>query len=168
MNSHSRNQLIENFVIITALALSACSGNDNQNDSRKNSDLTRLFDSIEKFSASPEDSLYLGRHPRGAWASVSFKRQQVRADSLSKFASDLEHIPDSALTEQERISKTVMLMNLGDQIDAVRFKMILIPINAEGGFYNQLSYVLPQLPFATATDFRNYLAWLPRYEKILY
>ncbi|AHM63158.1 hypothetical protein D770_24565 [Flammeovirgaceae bacterium 311] len=129
--------------------------------------LSQLFDSIAKFSASPEDSLYEGVHPRGQWTSNSYEHQKQRTDSLISYATALEAIDDAALSEQEKISKAVMLIRLRDQIDGVQHKMIFIPFNAEGGFYNQLSYVLPRLPFKSAKDYVAYLAWLPQYNKAL-
>jgi uncharacterized protein (DUF885 family) len=60
-----------------------------------------------------------------------------------------------------------MLINLTDQIDLISHRMILIPFNAEGGFYNRFSYFPNNLPFKTAKDYYNYVAWLPEYDRIL-
>ena len=124
----------------------------------KNETLTNLFDSIDKFSASVEDSLGKGYHPHGKWMSNSQESQMMRADSLKKYLVALESISDASLSVQEKIIKAVMRINLQDQIDFVTYKMILIPFNAEGGFYNQFSYVLPSLPFNSAKDYYDYLA----------
>lgn len=132
-----------------------------------NEALAELFDSIEKFTSSPEDSLYAGYHPRSKWTSDSYERQKIKTDSLKKYVKALEQIESTALSEQEKISKAVMLIKLNDEIDLVNYKMIFIPFNAEGGFYNKLSYVLPRLPFSSAQHYYDYLGWLPEYENTL-
>lgn len=131
---------------------------------KENTALAQLFESIDKFSTSPEDSLYKGFHPHGKWLSNSYANQQTRADSLKKYVDAIEAIDNAILTDQEKISKAVMLIKLRDEIDNVKYKMLLIPFNAEGGFYNQMSYSLSSLPFDSAENYYDYLAWLPNYE----
>lgn len=125
--------------------------------------LDTLFAEIERFTAEPQDSLGRGAHPPAAWASVSDTAQRRRADSLSSFAARLAAIDSAALARQERISRAVMALQLADGIDRVYYRMHLIPLNAEGGFYNRLAYALPRLPFARLADYEDYFAWLPAY-----
>lgn len=146
----------------------ACQQNNNTDSTiQQHTGLTAVFKAIEMFSAAPEDSLYRGKHPQGKWSSNSFEARTAHADSLQLFVNQLEAIADESLSEQEKISKAVMLINLRDQIDDVKYKMILIPFNAEGGFYNQLAYSLNRLPFKTVKDYEDYLAWLPNYQTVL-
>lgn len=154
--------------LILIILLFACQDNKPPNNTPAgNEALANLFKEIDKFKIAPEDSLFKGVHPRTAWNSDLSEAQEKRADSLKKFKTALEAIPDESLTEQEKISKMIMLLNLDDQITFVQSKMFLIPFNAEGGFYNYLSYGLNRLPFKTAKDYYDYLAWLPRYEQKL-
>jgi len=129
--------------------------------------LSRLFNAIEKLNAAPEDSLYRGEHPLGPWSSVSYESQKIMADSLKKYQVALAAIDETSLSMQEKISRAVMLISLKDQIDKVTYKMIFIPFDAEGGFYNQVSYSLSGLPFHSAKNYQDYLAWLPRYDLLL-
>ncbi len=154
---------------IVLILLFACRENKTQQDAQAtgNEELAELFKAIDKFKINAEDSLFKGVHPRTAWSSDLPDAQQKKADSLKKFKAAIEAIPDASLTEQEKISKMVMLINLDDQITFFESKMFLIPFNAEGGFYNYLSYGLNRLPFKTAKDYYNYLEWLPRYEQKL-
>ena len=50
-----------------------------------------------------------------------------------------------------------------DAVDRVRFRMHLIPLDAEGRFYDRIAYALPYLSFAARADYDDYLAWLPAY-----
>lgn len=152
------------FFLLLVLSF-ACQENNKQSSTPpRNEDLTQLFAAIDKYKIVAEDSIFKGYHPRTAWSSDSFEAQQKKLDSLKKFKAALEAIADDGLTKQEKISKTVMFINLNDQIAFIEYKMFFIPFNAEGGFYNGLSYGLSRLPFKTAKDYSNYLAWLPRYE----
>ncbi len=157
------------FLLPVLLAiLFSCQGNNTKDNAIKSAEsLTLLFDTIDKFSSSPGDSLYMGYHPHGKWSPVSFDFLKTKSDSLKKFRTLLEAIADNTLSDQEKISKQVMLINLNDQIDVIHYDMFLIPFDAEGGFYNQLSFVLPNLPFTTPKDYYDYLAWLPNYNMVL-
>lgn len=159
---------MKNALFVLLVLLLACQESNQQaGTASRNEELGRLFDVIDKYTVAAEDSIFKGYHPRTAWSSDSFEAQQKKADSLKKFKAALEAITDNSLTALEKISRTVMLINLNDQIAFFEYKMFLIPFNAEGGFYNGLSYGLSRLPFKTANDYYNYLAWLPRYESKL-
>ncbi|MEQ8475860.1 DUF885 domain-containing protein [Fulvivirga sp.] len=132
-----------------------------------NEELANLFEQIESYGKSSQDSLYMGLHPKGEWESSSYAARLADADSLQLFLERLEAISDESLDEQEKISKTVMLIRLNNSIDNVKFKMLFIPFNAEGGFYNSMSYTLSNLPFKSAQDYYDYLNWLPKYQQSL-
>ena len=129
--------------------------------------LHALFAKIGEAERSPQDSLYQGVHPTGAWTSSSDAAQRDHARRMTGFAERLKAIKASDLSAQDRISREVMLLKLNDAASQVEHRMHLIPFNAEGGFYNRLAYVLPKLPFATLSDYQAYLAWLPAYTQSL-
>jgi uncharacterized protein (DUF885 family) len=159
---------MKNLLPILLIVLVACQKPVGTNSvPQKNKALIQLFDAIEKHESTSEDSLYRGYHPHGNWSSRSFDYQKSNADSLKIFIQNLEAIDDLTLSEQEKISKEVMLINLNDQVDAVKFKMNLIPFNAEGGFYNQMAHILPNLPFNSTENYYDYLFWLPKYNLVL-
>ncbi len=153
------------FLLLAALF--SCNTPSKDEAPQQHQELAALFDTIENSGKSPEDSLSLGHHPRGAWRPVTTEYKKARTDSLQYFLTALEAIDDAGLTEQERISKAVMRMSLSDRIDEFTYKMFLIPFNAEGGFYNRLSNTLGRMPFASATNYYDYLGWLPHYERTL-
>ncbi|HWA35827.1 MAG TPA: DUF885 domain-containing protein [Cyclobacteriaceae bacterium] len=159
---------MKKYLLVLLVGLFGCAGNptDKKANSQSTS-LSKLFDAIDRFGSAPEDSLYRGFHPRGKWSSSSYESQQALADSLKKYKAALEAITDASLSKQEKISKEVMLLNLNDQIAAIQYNLILIPFNAEGGFYNRFAYSLNNLPFKTAKDYYDYVAWLPQYDRVL-
>jgi len=129
--------------------------------------LAQIFTDVEAYDKAPQDSLYRGFHPRSAWQPTSDVLAQARADTLQLFIERLTALADTHLTRQESISREVMRLRLQNQIDEVTHRMHLIPFNAEGGFYNRLSYVLPRLPFKEIRDYEHYSAWLPQYANSL-
>ncbi len=159
---------MKKYSLIFLIALFACTQKNATEKKEGNStSLSKLFDAIDKFGLAPEDSLYRGMHPRSQWSSNSFESFQTQGDSLKKYKAALEAIPDASLSKQEKISKKVMLINLDDQLASIQYNLILIPFNAEGGFYNRFSYSLNSLPFKSAQDYYNYVAWIPEYDRIL-
>ncbi len=159
---------MKNMFLAVLVLLVSCSPKQDKTDSSTPHDrLISLFDSIEKFDESSEDSVSRGQHPKGAWSSIAESAQQQRADSLEKFIEQVKAIDDASLDEQDRISKQLMIMDLQDQVDRIRYRMYLIPFNAEGGFYNSMGYSFSRLPFKTVDDYNGYLGWLPNYEKRL-
>lgn len=132
-----------------------------------NAELNDLFKQIDRRGGSREGALYRGQHPKGKWSSISLNTQQLEADTVRGFIKKLEAINDASLSTQEKISKEVMLIRLRDQVAAIDYKMVLIPFNAEGGFYNQMSFSLSRLPFNDAANYNDYLGWIPEYENRL-
>lgn len=152
------------FLLLSVLACQPVEKDRVQADGKK---LAQLFDEIEKFSGSSEDSLYRGFHPKGAWRSALPEARALRIDSLQKFLDEVLSVEDVNLSEQEKISKQVMVISLRDRIDQFRYKMYYIPFNAEGGFYNNMERTLQRLPFTTAQHYYDYLHWLPNYIMVL-
>ncbi|MFK8055930.1 MAG: DUF885 family protein [Saprospiraceae bacterium] len=129
--------------------------------------LTYFFEQVEAFDKHPQDSLYRGLHPRGEWSANTDEKAIAKAESYRDFLEVLGSFSAADLTRQEQISQTVMQLKLQDQIDNIDYRMHLIPFNAEGGFYSNLSYVMPKLPFERLEDYEAYLGWIPSYASSL-
>ncbi len=136
-------------------------------ETTEQSALNQLLADIEAFekAASPQDSLYGGHHLRGKFAPQTEENFATKAVALADFLRRAENLEN--LTEAEKISQEVLIYKLTDAQSALQFRMYLIPLNAEGGFYNELNFVLPNLPFKTKADYEAYLHWLPNYAKYL-
>lgn len=158
---------MKNLILAVFVLLVCCTPKHDSLSVNPHRHLLDLFEAIEKFGQSSEDSVARGLHPKGPWSSIEEAAQEQRADSLEEFIRQLKDIDDAALDEQDRISKQLMIMDLQDEVDHIRFRMYLIPFNAEGGFYNAMGYSFSRLPFKTVDDYRGYLGWLPNYEKRL-
>lgn len=129
---------------------------------QETSPLHTLFQKVKSVQTSPEDSLYMGFHIK-KFATISEAAIQQKGTQYKSLATELLGIPDTTLSRQEYISKQVMLLTLNDLASDIRYQRYLIPMNSEGGFYNEMSYTLEGLPFRSVEDYENYLQWLPSY-----
>ena len=122
-----------------------------------------LLAEIDSFQTtnSPQDSLFQGHHLKGRFTDLTpdyFAKQQKSFEDFLRQAEAFE--PDS---KSESISKEVLIYKLKDQLSYYQFKQYYLPLNAEGGFYNDIDFALRVLPFKTAQDYRDYMHWLPSY-----
>ncbi len=84
-----------------------------------------------------------------------------RANEKRPFLTRVESIENESLSEFDQINKEILLLQLRDELAYVDYKRYLVPMNAEGGFYNSPTYFLPRMPFNTVEDFKAYVNWLP-------
>ena len=149
------------------MLLAACSAPPSES-SKAAPSIDSLFTHIEHYdeSHSPFHLLSQGIHPdtfpEKSWASYQSHLQQYQ-----HFQSQLNAIPIGTLSRQEQISREIMLLKLQGQIDPIVHHQVLIPFNAEGGFYNRIAYALNSLPFQEAKDYQAYIQWLPQYAQWL-
>jgi uncharacterized protein (DUF885 family) len=131
--------------------------------------LTKIFKVIEDFEDDGDalNQLRRGIHPKKAFNEVTPATFEKKGEALIRFLSQLNTVDDASLERQQYIDKQIMLLRLNNQLSEISYEMYLIPFNAEGGFYNGMSYTLNRLPFKNAQDYEAYLIWLPYYAKWL-
>lgn len=127
--------------------------------------LNKIFDEIAHYNETidPQDSLWQGNHLTVSFSKIDVAYYNDRKLQCERFISRLNEIPEQNLSAQELISKKLMIYSLQNTLAQVDFKMFLIPLNAEGGFYEKISSTLSKLPFRSIQDYHNYLSWLPDY-----
>jgi len=144
-----------------------------QNEAR----LTQLLDDIKSWedAQSPIAALYDGKHPQQIApldeqalprALVALKGFRDRLDDLRTQTRSLAS-PAQEISADQEITAAVLEYKLTDLFDRYEFGAPLIPMTAEGGFYNALNFVLGRLPFATVADYDAFLGWLPTYAAYL-
>jgi len=130
--------------------------------------LNNLLDEIQAWEKTrqPLSMLYEGKHPKTIEA-LQFDTINDEFVQAAVFRQKLLSVDTPELQRQERLNQQVMIFKLADVIDRLEFGEQLIPFNAEGGFYNELNFVLNRLPFDTVADYDAYLHWLPQYADYL-
>ena len=97
---------------------------------------------------------------------VSVEKQQERAAFWKNTLVKLSEIDRTQLTKANRINYDIFKYQLEDKIARIEFEDYLMPLNAEGGFYTNLSYMVRGLPFENTEDYEKYLkklAAVPEY-----
>jgi uncharacterized protein (DUF885 family) len=83
-------------------------------------------------------------------------------DFLAKF----EAIPETGLSEQERLNRSLMIGRLQDNIDGARFKPWEMPIDQFNGIHLMYAGLPTLCPFETVKDYENYLARLRQLPRV--
>ncbi len=76
------------------------------------------------------------------------------------FLQRFEALDVSSLSEQDQLSKELMLRNLRRSIENVDLKLYEMPIDQFAGLHIQYPQLVAIFPFATVKDYENYLARL--------
>lgn len=91
------------------------------------------------------------------YSPAAFARQLAHAQQVLK---TFEAINDSALGNEARLNKTLMVRSLRDQIEGAHFKDWEMPVNQMNGVHLDYAALASQMPFSTVKDYENYLARL--------
>ena len=157
-------------VSILTVGLSSCASTPGipQATASDAQSISSLLDTIQAWENTREPlfGLYEGKHVETI-KELAFEDIDLELQQLKEFRTRLLNFDDSGLARQQRLSRQVMQFKLTDAIDRLEFGAHLIPFDAEGGFYNSLSFLLKRLPFKTAADYDAYLGWLPQYADYL-
>ncbi len=85
---------------------------------------------------------------------------QRRVEFWKSTLIELARIDPDRLSAEDRVSYEMFKYLLRNDVAQVEFKTYLIPINAEGGFYTDFTFLPYDMPFDNEKDYRNYLARL--------
>lgn len=88
---------------------------------------------------------------------VTPERQKEDAEYWKKTLAQLATIDRTKLTKEDRINYDIFKFQLEDKIARIGFEDYLMPLNAEGGFYTELSYLIRNMSFENSDDFEKYL-----------
>jgi uncharacterized protein (DUF885 family) len=72
----------------------------------------------------------------------------------------LQAIPETGLSEQDRVSRQMMVQQMQSSLESFRLKEWEMPISQINGIHLDLASMYAQMPFRTTKDYENYLARL--------
>jgi uncharacterized protein (DUF885 family) len=112
-----------------------------------------IFDKVENYTKDKGEQIF---------ADESEIAKKKEGEFIAQVLDELKTIDISKLNAKDRINFEVFKFEQQNQHDIIKHKLYLIPFNAEGGFYNQLSYsVRDQYP--TLKEYRKYNVRLKAY-----
>ncbi|MCP9354002.1 DUF885 family protein, partial [Lentilactobacillus hilgardii] len=108
--------------------------------------------------SSPELATTIGdyRYNR-QWTDYSL--EQIARDKVTTtwFLKRFEAVNPAALTEQEQISRAMMIRQLQDKLDGFALKTYELPIDQVQGVQLMLPGFVSSIPFETAAQYQDYL-----------
>ncbi|HRC55527.1 MAG TPA: DUF885 domain-containing protein [Kofleriaceae bacterium] len=117
---------------------------------------------------SPElASILADRRYNDQWTDLSSAAIQKRIADTRTFLQRFEAIDPTDLPEQEALSHRLMLRDLRQSLDNVRFEDWLMPVNQFGGVHLGIASLPPMLAFGTVKDYEDYLARLDKLPLVL-
>lgn len=131
--------------------------------------LSDLFADIwqDRMKHSPEYASLLGDKRYNDQLS-DYSVAEVNA-SLARGRAYIERlggIDTTGLTQQEQLSKTLMLRDLIDNQEAAQFKEWEMPVNQFSGFHTELPRLVSELPFDKVKDYDDYIARLKQVPRV--
>ncbi len=83
-----------------------------------------------------------------------------RVEFWNSILIELARIDPDRLSAEDRVSYEMFKYLLRNDVAQIEFKAHLIPLNAEGGFYTDFTFLPDEMPFNNEEDYHNYLARL--------
>ena len=120
-----------------------------------------------RLSHSPEFATYVGdtrfNDRLGDYSAAEIQRSAAHD---AKALARLQTIPATGLTEQQAISRGIMLRQLQMSMDSYRLKEWEMPVSQMNGIHLDLAAMYSQMPFNNAQDYRNYIARLRQVPRV--
>ncbi len=96
--------------------------------------------------------------------SADFIRKDL--DETRKFLARFEAIPSEGLSQQDRLSRELMIRNLRQQIEGAQFKPWEMSVSQNGGPQIELPGLIAISPFDTVADYDNYISRLKQIPRV--
>ncbi len=131
--------------------------------------LHRLFDSEweRNLRESPENAAYLGDHRYDdRWTDMSLEAIQRREAADREALAALRRIDRAALSPEDQLNYDTFLWLQERAVERQRFREYLQPLGHQGGVQTA-DGIAEILPFASAADYRNWIARLQALPQVL-
>lgn len=115
----------------------------------------------------PEQATYVGdtrfNDRLGDYSAEEQAREEAHAAEQVRL---LRAMPANGLTNQETISREIMLRQFAASVESYRLKEWEMPVSQMNGIHLDLASMYSQMPFNTALDYRNYIARLRQVPRV--
>ncbi len=125
--------------------------------------LDSLISDLSKFEDTLGPSAGRGMIPTGEYPLQTIADYQQSGESYQAFQDLLNSIPVDSLDTDHSITWHLLSLKLQNEIDEINFRRYLVPLNAEGGFYNSFRYARNSSGIQTLEHFKDYLTYLDNF-----
>jgi uncharacterized protein (DUF885 family) len=91
---------------------------------------------------------------------------QSDIEQRRKFLTQFEAIDASGFSQQDKLSRDLMIRDLREQIEGAQFKSWEMPVNQRDGPQIDLPYLITLTPFNSLQDYENYLSRLRQISRV--
>lgn len=131
--------------------------------------LHSLFDEEWQYElrTSPEMATGLGDNrynDRLSDYSADFHRRDL--EQTRKFLARFQAVPATGLSQQDRLSRELMIRNLREEVEGAQFKSWETSVSQNGGPQIELPDLITITPFKTAKDYEDYIARLKQVPRV--
>jgi uncharacterized protein (DUF885 family) len=114
-----------------------------------------------EFATALGDNRYNDRLDNESAEAVQSELEQTR-----KFLARFEAIDPSGLSQQDKLSRELMIRELRLDLEGARFKHWEMPVNQRGGPHLEFPDLISMTPFNTVKDYDNYLSRLRQMPRV--
>ncbi len=110
---------------------------------------------------SPEEATAIGDYRyNDRWSDASLTHVQEQKKDIQQWLARLEALDVAGFPEQERLSHTLMVRNLKQQIEGIDLKTFEMPIDQFNGVHLQAAQFVVLIPFDSTRHYEDYLSRL--------
>jgi uncharacterized protein (DUF885 family) len=117
----------------------------------------------DRLKHSPEFASFLGdKRYNDQWTDYSVEAVNAALARGRVFLDRLSQIDTTGLTQQEVLSRDLMLRELTDAQEGARFKEWEMPVNQFSGFHSEIAQLVNDLAFDSVKDYDDYITRLKK------
>jgi uncharacterized protein (DUF885 family) len=117
----------------------------------------------DRLKHSPEFASFLGdKRYNDQWTDYSVEAVNAALARGRVFLDRLSQIDTTGLTQQEVLSRDLMLRELTDAQEGARFKEWEMPVNQFSGFHSEIAQLVNDLAFDNVKDYDDYITRLKK------
>src|SRR5581483_5310108 len=110
---------------------------------------------------SPEEATAIGDYRyNDRWSDASLTHVQEQKKDIQQWLARFEALDVAGFPEQERLSHTLMVRNLKQQIEGIDLKTFEMPIDQFNGVHLQAAQFVVLIPFDSTRHYEDYLSRL--------
>ena len=143
--------------------------NMNSNFDARHKQFLSLLDEEWEYElrASPESATSVGDNRyNDRLGDLSPEFFQSDLEQRRKFLARFEAIDPSSFSQQDALSRELMIRDLREQIEGAQFKNWEMPVNQRDGPQVDLPYLITLTPFNSLQDYENYLSRLRQISRV--
>jgi len=115
-----------------------------------------------EFASILGDKRFNDRLSEFSQAAIDRDIQQTRV-----FLEKFEAVDTTGFPEQEKLNRDLMMRNLRERLEGVKFREWEMPVNQFNGKHIDLPQLVPSLSFTTAKDYEDYISRLEQIPRVL-